>query len=109
MIQVVAEVCGTNYRGQLQRVKDHPDISTRGVSHAINVLKSIVWQASGNRYCDAQNYLQTEGLNIHQCAKKIRALQTVLQTEREEFVGDASIYAKSLCEDLEISFEPQDE
>ncbi|GFT38839.1 integrase catalytic domain-containing protein [Trichonephila clavipes] len=42
--------------------------------------------ASGNRYCDAQNYLQTEGLNIHQCAQKVRAL---LEGKREEFVDDA--------------------
>ncbi|GFX81331.1 uncharacterized protein TNCV_2513201 [Trichonephila clavipes] len=62
--------------------------------------------ASGNRYCDAQNYLQTEGLNIHQCAKKMRALQTVLEAKREEFGNDALIYDKSLCEELDISFEP---
>ncbi|GFT17706.1 uncharacterized protein TNCV_2588051 [Trichonephila clavipes] len=55
---------------------------------------------------DAQNYLQTEGLSIHQCAKKIRALQSVLEAKREEFVYDALIYAKSLCEELEISFGP---
>ncbi|GFV93441.1 uncharacterized protein TNCV_1987561 [Trichonephila clavipes] len=52
-----------------------------------------------------QNYLQKEGLNIRQCAQKIRALQTVLKSKREEFVDDALIYAKSLCEELEISFE----
>ncbi|GFS98479.1 uncharacterized protein TNCV_3478691 [Trichonephila clavipes] len=43
----------------------------------------------------AQNYLQTEGLNIHQCAKKIRASQTVLEAKREEFMEEALIYAKS--------------
>ncbi|GFS50014.1 uncharacterized protein TNCV_1836561 [Trichonephila clavipes] len=59
---------------------------------------------------DAQNYLQTEGVNIHQCAKKIFALQIVLEAKREEFVEDALIYAKSLCEELEISFyNPKDE
>ncbi|GFY01102.1 uncharacterized protein TNCV_5075691 [Trichonephila clavipes] len=46
------------------------------------------------------------GLNIHQCAKKIRALQTVLEAKREEFVDDTLLYAKSLCEEFEISFEP---
>ncbi|PRD19489.1 UNVERIFIED_CONTAM: hypothetical protein NCL1_57192 [Trichonephila clavipes] len=45
-------------------------------------------------------------LSIHQCAKKIRAAQTVLEAKREEFVDDALIYTKSLCEELEISFEP---
>ncbi|GFV08281.1 uncharacterized protein TNCV_327151 [Trichonephila clavipes] len=32
--------------------------------------------------------------------------KTVLEAKREEFVDDALIYAKSLCEELEISFEP---
>ncbi|GFX63606.1 uncharacterized protein TNCV_2005351 [Trichonephila clavipes] len=48
----------------------------------------------------------TEGLNIHQCAQKIRALQTVLEAKQDEFMDDALMYAKSLCEELEISFEP---
>ncbi|GFV51496.1 uncharacterized protein TNCV_2907991 [Trichonephila clavipes] len=39
-------------------------------------------------------------------SQKIRVLQTVLEAIREEFVNDALIYAKSLCEELEISFEP---
>ncbi|GFS72466.1 uncharacterized protein TNCV_2116151 [Trichonephila clavipes] len=39
--------------------------------------------ASGNRYC-----------------------VTVSEAKREEFVDDLLIYAKSLCEELEISFEP---
>ncbi|GFV53241.1 transposable element Tc3 transposase [Trichonephila clavipes] len=33
-------------------------------------------------------------------------LATALEAKREEFVDDALIYAKSLCEGLEISFEP---
>ncbi|GFV81752.1 uncharacterized protein TNCV_1704071 [Trichonephila clavipes] len=45
--------------------------------------------------------MQTEGLNIHQCA-----LPTVLEAKREKFVNDALIYSKSLCVELEISFEP---
>ncbi|GFU84333.1 uncharacterized protein TNCV_1252261 [Trichonephila clavipes] len=35
----------------------------------------------------------------------VGALETVLKAKRGEFVDDALIYAKSLCEDLEISFE----
>ncbi|GFV33737.1 uncharacterized protein TNCV_4568521 [Trichonephila clavipes] len=73
------------------------------------VLQIQIHGASGNLLCeinDAQNYLLTEGLNIHRCAQKIRALQTVLEAKREEFVDDALIYAKRLCEELEISFEP---
>ncbi|PRD31659.1 UNVERIFIED_CONTAM: hypothetical protein NCL1_22955 [Trichonephila clavipes] len=38
--------------------------------------------------------------------QKIRTLQTVLEAKRKEFVDDALIYAISLCEELEISFEP---
>ncbi|GFW35050.1 uncharacterized protein TNCV_5066161 [Trichonephila clavipes] len=60
---------------------------------------------SGNRYSDAQYYFCKQK-NIHQCTKKIRALQTVSEAKREEFVDNALIYAKSLCEELEISFGP---
>ncbi|GFX40037.1 uncharacterized protein TNCV_2273201 [Trichonephila clavipes] len=63
------------------------------------------WQPVLCEVNDAQNYLQTVGLNIHQCVKKTRALQTVLEAKREEFVDDALIYTKSLFEELEISFE----
>ncbi|GFV77507.1 uncharacterized protein TNCV_1070361 [Trichonephila clavipes] len=48
----------------------------------------------------------SEGLNIHQCAKKIRALPTILEVKRLEFIDDALIFTKSLCEELETSFEP---
>ncbi|GFU29747.1 uncharacterized protein TNCV_4745721 [Trichonephila clavipes] len=61
----------------------------------------ILWDVN-----DVQNYLQTEELNIHQCAKHIRAVQTVLEAIREEFMNITLIYVKSLCEELEISFEP---
>jgi hypothetical protein len=64
------------------------------------------WQPVLREVNDTQKYLQTEGLNIHQCAQKISALQTVLEEKREEFVDDALRYAKSLCEELGISFEP---
>ncbi|GFV98259.1 uncharacterized protein TNCV_704661 [Trichonephila clavipes] len=65
-----------------------------------------LWQPELCEVNDAQNYLQTEGLNIHQCAKKIRVLRIVLETKREKFVDDALIYAKSLREYLKISIEP---
>ncbi|GFV40836.1 uncharacterized protein TNCV_4390971 [Trichonephila clavipes] len=64
------------------------------------------WQPVLCEVNDAQNYLQTEGLNIHQCAKKIHALQTALEAKREEFVDDILVYAKGLGEEHEISFEP---
>ncbi|GFU75381.1 uncharacterized protein TNCV_2941361 [Trichonephila clavipes] len=50
------------------------------------------WQPLLCEINDAQNCLQTEGLNIHQRAKKISALQTVLEAKREELVDDALIY-----------------
>ncbi|GFU03049.1 uncharacterized protein TNCV_113571 [Trichonephila clavipes] len=37
------------------------------------------------------------------------SVETVLEAKREEFVDNALIYAKSLCEELGISFGPQDE
>ncbi|GFU20286.1 uncharacterized protein TNCV_4933611 [Trichonephila clavipes] len=37
---------------------------------------------------------------------KIRTLQVVLEAKQEKFVDDSLIYAKGLCEELEISFEP---
>ncbi|GFU00315.1 uncharacterized protein TNCV_4258641 [Trichonephila clavipes] len=64
------------------------------------------WQPVLCKVIEAQNYLQTEGLNIHRCAQKIHSLLAVLEAKQEEFVDDALIYAKSLCEEeLEISFE----
>ncbi|GFX13426.1 uncharacterized protein TNCV_2191801 [Trichonephila clavipes] len=39
------------------------------------------------------------------CGKR-RVHVTVLEAKREEFVDDALMYAKNLCEELEISFEP---
>ncbi|GFX57076.1 uncharacterized protein TNCV_2963561 [Trichonephila clavipes] len=44
---------------------------------------------------------ETQGISTNTAAVK-----TVLEAKREEFVDDALIYAKSLCEELEISFEP---
>ncbi|GFW27830.1 hypothetical protein TNCV_767101 [Trichonephila clavipes] len=35
--------------------------------------------------------------------------KTVLEAKREKFVDDTLIYAKNLGEELEMSFEPQDE
>ncbi|GFV65737.1 uncharacterized protein TNCV_4153731 [Trichonephila clavipes] len=54
------------------------------------------WQPVLCEVNDAHNYLQTEGLNIHQWAKKIRALQTVLEVKRDEFVDDALMGSKVL-------------
>ncbi|GFV99148.1 uncharacterized protein TNCV_1511211 [Trichonephila clavipes] len=68
----------------------------------INAIKIGFWQPVLCEVNDAENDLQTEELNIHQFAKKIRALQTVLEAKQEEFVDDA----KSLYEEHEISFEP---
>ncbi|GFW56711.1 uncharacterized protein TNCV_4067911 [Trichonephila clavipes] len=63
------------------------------------------WQPVLREVNDAQNIICIGTKNIYQCAKKTRALHTVLEAKREEFVDDALIYAKSLCEELDISFE----
>ncbi|CAH0400600.1 unnamed protein product [Chilo suppressalis] len=56
---------------------------------------------------DAQNYLQTKGLNVQQCAQKISALQTLLVQKRNELVDGALIYSKGLCDELGLSMEPR--
>ncbi|GFT45640.1 hypothetical protein TNCV_1055761 [Trichonephila clavipes] len=63
------------------------------------------WQPVLCEVNDAHTKLFAERLNIHQCAQKIHASQTVLEAKQEEFVNDALIYAKDLCKELEISFE----
>ncbi|GFT43361.1 uncharacterized protein TNCV_115311 [Trichonephila clavipes] len=88
-------------RGRQWEAPDHPQaVLPQNWGHRF-------WQPVLCEVNDAQDYLQTEGLNIHQWAQKIRALETVLEAKREAFVDDALIYAKSLCGGLEISFEPQ--
>ncbi|GFT94365.1 uncharacterized protein TNCV_2391501 [Trichonephila clavipes] len=71
---------------------------------AFGLLYSF-WQPVMCEVIDTQNYFQTEGPNIHQRALNVDDLQTALEAKREEFEYDALIYAKSLCKDLEISFE----
>ncbi|GFX36045.1 uncharacterized protein TNCV_4215671 [Trichonephila clavipes] len=83
-----------------QPVNRTPDLWCGNTTRSYSVLCEVN---------DAQNYLQTEGLNIHQCAQNIRALQTVLEAKLEEFVNDALIYAKSLYEEFENLLNPQDE
>ncbi|GFX01116.1 hypothetical protein TNCV_4580821 [Trichonephila clavipes] len=94
--------CYTDVR---QRIKDiNPNAEFVPCSnHPLNL---VCVHAASLECCYAQNYLQTDGLDIHSWAKKIRALQTVLEAKLEEFMDDTLIYAKSLCEELEISFEP---
>ncbi|PRD31383.1 UNVERIFIED_CONTAM: hypothetical protein NCL1_23669 [Trichonephila clavipes] len=65
------------------------------------------WQPVQCEVNDAQNYLQTEGLNIHKVLKNyVLHRPYYIEAKREEFVDDALIYAKSLCKEMEISFEP---
>ncbi|GFX63156.1 kinesin-like protein [Trichonephila clavipes] len=59
----------------------------------LSLPRRCFWQLILCEVNDAQNYLQTEGLNIHQSAQKISALLTVLEAKREEFVDDALMYA----------------
>ncbi|GFX38707.1 uncharacterized protein TNCV_4187961 [Trichonephila clavipes] len=59
----------------------------------------------------AQNYLQTDGLDVHQCAQKILALQIVLEAKREEFVNDTLILhmLKVHVRSLKFVLNPRDE
>ena len=60
------------------------------------------WKNILNEINDTQKYLQTKGLNIQQCDKKLEALKVYLSTNREELVTNAVIYAKAICEENEI-------
>lgn len=63
------------------------------------------WKPVLHEVNDAQIYLQTEGLNLHQCAQKINALQIFLTEKRDELVDGAFTYAKNLCQKLGILME----
>ena len=56
---------------------------------------------------DSQKYLQTKGLNIHQCDIKLKALETFLIDNRDKLVSNGIKYAKEICNDLGISIERQ--
>ena len=56
---------------------------------------------------DTQTYLQTKGLNLHQCDIKLKALETFLIDNRDKLVSNAVNYAKKICNDLGISIERQ--
>ncbi|GFX58916.1 uncharacterized protein TNCV_806201 [Trichonephila clavipes] len=101
---------GLNQKDCVQRLQlafgdDSPCHSNNLKNFAVVTILFSFWQLVLCEVNNAQNYLQTEGLNIHQCAQTIQALQTVLAGKREEFVENALIYATSLCEELEIYFE----
>ncbi|GFV12235.1 transposable element Tcb1 transposase [Trichonephila clavipes] len=104
IVRIAVTDCSVTSRTIAQHIESvtHHSVSARTIRRRLQSF----WQQVLCEVNDAQNYLQTEGLHIHQCAKKIRVLQTVLEAKREEFVDDALIYGKSLCEELKISFEP---
>ncbi|RLU15917.1 hypothetical protein DMN91_011674 [Ooceraea biroi] len=66
-----------------------------------------LWSQVLKEVNDAQNYLQTKGLNIEQCATKVPALQEFLVGNRNSLVDNAFSYAKKLCDDLSIDLEPR--
>jgi hypothetical protein len=68
-----------------------------------------LWQPVLREVNDAQHYLQTEGLNVHQCAHKITALQTVLEEKREESVDEALSYPNVYVKNLAFLLNLQDE
>ena len=66
-----------------------------------------VWSGVLGEINDAQLYLQTKGLSVHNCAAKIRALESFLLNNRDNLVDDGFKYAKKLCEELDIEPTPQ--
>ncbi|GFV71590.1 glutathione S-transferase 1, isoform C [Trichonephila clavipes] len=78
-----------------------PDLNPIEMCGMLCFWQPVLWEIN-----DAENYLQTDGLNVHLLYP--RALQTVLEAKQDEFGDDVLIYTKGLCEELEISFEPQD-
>ena len=56
---------------------------------------------------DTQKYLQTIGLDIRLFARNVNALQIILTKKWEEWTHGAISYAKTICEKLGISLEPQ--
>ncbi|GFX46654.1 hypothetical protein TNCV_4038051 [Trichonephila clavipes] len=52
-----------------------------------------------------EHITEDEYANFFMLSNNEKVHKTVLEAKREEFVHDAIIYAKSLCEELEISFE----
>ena len=53
-----------------------------------------VWSGVLGEINDAQLYLQTKGLSVHNCAAKIRALESFLLKNRDNLVDDGFKYAK---------------
>jgi len=54
---------------------------------------------------DTQKYLQTRGLDLHQCDTKLMALKNLLQERRSILVDEAISEAQEKCEELGISTE----
>ncbi|CAB3249545.1 unnamed protein product [Arctia plantaginis] len=66
-----------------------------------------LWSRVLREVNDAQLYLQAKGLNVHQCAMKIHALESILVDNRDVLVNDGLDYAKNICEDLGIEIIPR--
>ncbi|GFS97256.1 uncharacterized protein TNCV_1824271 [Trichonephila clavipes] len=54
-------------------------------------------------------FVPCSNLSLNLVCVHAALVETVLEAKREEVTDDVLIYAKSLCEELEISFETQDE
>ena len=66
----------------------------------LNLWESVLLEIN-----DAQKYLQTKGLNVHQCDIKLNSLQAHFMEKRDTLVQNAAAAAKTICEELEISTE----
>lgn len=56
---------------------------------------------------DAQVYLQKKGLNIHDCAQKLKALETLLREQRDDIAKLGIEYAEKMCAELNLPTDPQ--
>lgn len=66
-----------------------------------------LWSQVLREVNNAKLYLQTKGLNVHQCAMKIHALELFLVDNRDVLVNDGLDYAKNICEDLSVEITPR--
>ncbi|XP_073445537.1 zinc finger MYM-type protein 1-like [Dendrobates tinctorius] len=64
-----------------------------------------LWKSVLPEINDAQKYLQTKGLDLHQSSVKLTALRDYLLQNREAMVDSAMHKSKKLCSEMGISME----
>lgn len=65
-----------------------------------------LWGSILDEIDDAQIYLQTRGLNMHQCDVKLKSLEIFLITNRDKLIQESVTFAKNICNDLGIDMRP---